>query len=110
MLPAPMMPTPIFTFCLMACSAVCCQPFGGSHLEQPRRGLDVKSSCREARSAGSWGCRWPTFERDFIESIFATVEVADMAAPGQVEVIPESFSYVFSPYRDPVARVRAGER
>jgi acetamidase/formamidase len=28
----------------------------------------------------------------------------------QVEVIPESYSYVFNPYREPVARVRPGDR
>ncbi|MBX6765520.1 MAG: acetamidase/formamidase family protein [Rubrobacteraceae bacterium] len=27
-----------------------------------------------------------------------------------VEIVPEDYSYVFSPYREPVARVRAGER
>ncbi|MDI3339849.1 MAG: hypothetical protein QJR03_04880 [Sphaerobacter sp.] len=27
-----------------------------------------------------------------------------------IEVVPESYSYVFSPYREPVARVRPGDR
>ncbi len=33
-----------------------------------------------------------------------------MAAVEPVQVTPESFSYVFSPYREPIARVRPGER
>ena len=33
-----------------------------------------------------------------------------MAQRGMVEIVPEDYSYVFSPYREPVARVRAGER
>jgi amidase len=33
-----------------------------------------------------------------------------MAASKTVEVTPQSFSYVFSPYREPIARVRPGER
>ena len=33
-----------------------------------------------------------------------------MAQTKPVEVVPESFSYVFSPYREPIARVRQGER
>jgi len=33
-----------------------------------------------------------------------------MAQTKPVEVAPESFSYVFSPYREPIARVRQGER
>jgi amidase len=33
-----------------------------------------------------------------------------MRASEPVAVIPQSFSYVFSPYREPIARVRQGER
>jgi len=33
-----------------------------------------------------------------------------MRASEPVTVIPQSFSYVFSPYREPIARVRQGER
>src|SRR6185369_7861859 len=33
-----------------------------------------------------------------------------MAASKTIEVIPQSFSYVFSPYREPIARVRPGDR
>src|SRR5437764_10190348 len=33
-----------------------------------------------------------------------------MAASKPVEVTPQSYSYVFSPYREPIARVRRGER
>ncbi len=33
-----------------------------------------------------------------------------MAASRPIEVNPQSFSYVFSPYREPIARVRPGER
>src|SRR5438094_490087 len=33
-----------------------------------------------------------------------------MAASKPVEVTPQSYSYVFSPYREPIARVRPGER
>ena len=34
-----------------------------------------------------------------------------MATTGQsVEVVPESYSYVFNPYREPVARVKPGDR
>jgi amidase len=33
-----------------------------------------------------------------------------MAVSEAVQVIPESYSYVFSPYREPIARVRPGER
>src|SRR5256885_1177310 len=33
-----------------------------------------------------------------------------MAASKTVEVTPSSYSYVFSPYREPIARVRPGER
>jgi amidase len=38
-------------------------------------------------------------------------EVSFMATTGQsVEVVPESYSYVFNPYREPVARVKPGDR
>jgi len=33
-----------------------------------------------------------------------------MATAKTVEVIPETFSYVFSPYREPIARVLQGQR
>ncbi|TMD16863.1 MAG: acetamidase [Chloroflexi bacterium] len=33
-----------------------------------------------------------------------------MQVKGSVEVIPTTFSYVFSPYRDPIARVSPGQR
>ena len=33
-----------------------------------------------------------------------------MEKQGMVEVVPEDYSYVFSPYREPVARVGTGER
>ena len=33
-----------------------------------------------------------------------------MASTATVEVVPTSYSYVFSPYREPVARVKAGQR
>jgi len=33
-----------------------------------------------------------------------------MAASKPVEVTPQSYSYVFSPYREPIARVRPGQR
>ncbi len=33
-----------------------------------------------------------------------------MASTAAVEVVPTSYSYVFSPYREPVARVKAGQR
>src|SRR5438445_11028461 len=33
-----------------------------------------------------------------------------MSGKPPIEVIPETFSYVFSPYREPIARVAQGER
>ena len=33
-----------------------------------------------------------------------------MATGAPVEVVPKSYSYVFSPYREPVAHVRPGDR
>src|SRR5437879_13397501 len=33
-----------------------------------------------------------------------------MSVKAPIEVIPETFSYVFSPYREPIARVAQGQR
>jgi len=33
-----------------------------------------------------------------------------MANTGPIEVVPASYSYVFSPYREPAARVQPGQR
>jgi amidase len=36
--------------------------------------------------------------------------VSGMANTGPIEVVPKSYSYVFSPYREPAARVQPGQR
>ena len=48
--------------------------------------------------------------RDAFRTAVHVSEVIRMATRTPVEVVPTSYSYVFSPYREPIARVTQGQR